>query len=116
MRSDLIGAYGEHLAAKFLRDDNYNIRAANFKTYNGEIDLIAEKNSVICFVEVKTRQIGGITAPADAVNIHKQENIKSAASVYLNKYGNGLEYRFDIIEVFLDGKQVEKINHLKNVF
>ena len=116
MRSDLIGAYGEHLAAKFLRDDNYIIRAANFKTYNGEIDLIAEKNNIICFIEVKTRQIGGITAPADAVNIHKQENIKSVASVYLNKYGNGLEHRFDIIEVFLDGKQVEKINHLKKAF
>lgn len=116
MRSDLIGAYGEHLAAKFLREDNYDIKAANFKTYNGEIDLIAEKKGVVCFVEVKTRQIGGMSAPADAVNVHKQENIKSAASVYLNKWANGRDYRFDIIEVFLDGKQVEKINHLKDAF
>ncbi len=116
MNSSLIGAYGEHLAAKFLREDNYRIKAANFKTYTGEIDLIAEKNGVICFIEVKTRQIGGMTAPADAVNVHKQENIKSAASVYLNKWANGADYRFDIIEVFLDGKQVQKINHLQDVF
>ena len=116
MNSSLIGAYGEHLAAKFLRDDKYNIKAANFKTYKGEIDLIAEKDGVICFVEVKTRQVGGITSPADAVNIHKQENIKSAASVYLNKWANGSDYRFDIIEVLLEGKEVQKINHLKNAF
>lgn len=116
MKSNLIGAYGEHLAAKFLREDNYEIKAANFKTYNGEIDLIAEKNGVICFVEVKTRQIGGMTAPADAVNVHKQENIKSAASVYLSKWANNTEHRFDIIEVFLDDKEVEKITHLKNAF
>ena len=64
MKNSLIGAYGEHLAAKFLREDNYDIKAANFKTYTGEIDLIAEKNGVICFVEVKTRQIGGMSSPA----------------------------------------------------
>lgn len=116
MNSNLIGAYGEHLAAKFLREDNYEIKAANFKTSNGEIDLIAEKDGVLCFVEVKTRQLGGMTAPADAVNIHKQENIKSAASVYLNKWAVGAEHRFDIIEVFLDGKEVQKITHLKNSF
>ena len=116
MRSDLIGAYGEHLAAKFLRDKSYDIKASNFKTYTGEIDLIAEKDNVICFVEVKTRQIGGMTSPADAVNVHKQENIKSAASVYMNKWANGLPYRFDIIEVLLDDRVVKEINHLEDVF
>lgn len=116
MKSGLIGAYGEHLAAKFLREDNYEIKAANFKTYNGEIDLIAKKDNILCFVEVKTRQVGGLTAPADAVNVHKQENIKSAASVYLSKWADNTEHRFDIIEVFLNGKEVEKITHLKNVF
>ncbi len=116
MRSDLIGAYGEHLAAKYLREEHYDIKAANFKTYTGEIDLIAEKNGIICFIEVKTRQIGGITAPADAVNVRKMENIKSTAAVYLNKWANGAEHRFDIIEVFLEDKQLQNINHLKNVF
>ena len=116
MRSDLIGAYGEHLAAKYLREEHYDIKAANFKTYTGEIDLIAEKNGVLCFIEVKTRQIGGMTSPADAVNVHKQENIKSAAAVYLNRWAKTDKYRFDIIEVFLDGKEVQKINHLSDVF
>ena len=57
-----------------------------------------------------------MTPPADAVNIHKQENIKSAASVYLNRWAKTDKYRFDIIEVFMDGKEVQKINHLPDVF
>ena len=116
MRSDLIGAYGEHLVAKYLREEHYDIKAANFKTHTGEIDLIAEKNGVICFIEVKTRQIGGMFSPADAVNSHKQENIKSAAAVYLNKWANGSEHRFDIVEVFLDGKELQNINHIPDAF
>lgn len=116
MRKELIGVYGEHLAAKYLREEHYDIISANFKTYTGEVDLIAEKDGVLCFIEVKTRQIGGLSAPADAVNAHKQKNVKSAASVYLNKWAKTKEHRFDIIEVFLDGEELQKITHLKNSF
>lgn len=116
MKKELIGVYGEHLAAKYLREEHYDIKSANFKTYTGEVDLIAEKDGVLCFIEVKTRQIGGMTSPADAVNVHKQKNIKSAAAVYLNKWAKTKEHRFDIIEVFLEGKELQKITHLKNSF
>ncbi len=116
MKSELIGVYGEHLAAKYLREEHYDIKSANFKTYTGEVDLIAEKNGVLCFIEVKTRQIGGMTSPADAVNAHKQKNVRSAASVYLNRWAKTQNHRFDIIEVFLEGEELEKINHIKNVF
>ncbi len=117
MNSSLLGAYGEHLAAKYLRCEKYSIKAANFKTNTGEIDLIAEKNGVLCFIEVKTRQAGGMLPPAAAVDLHKQENIKSCASVYLNKWAkNANEFRFDIIEVLLEEKELISINHIKNAF
>ncbi len=117
MNSSLIGAYGEHLAAKYLRDENYDIKAANFKTYNGEIDLIAEKKGVLCFIEVKTRQVGGMLPPSAAVDVHKQENIKSCASVYLNKWAKNVkETRYDIIEVLVDDKELININHMRNAF
>ncbi len=117
MDSVLLGALGEQFAARYLRYNKYEIKAANFKTYTGEIDIIALKDGVLCFIEVKTRQIGGMTAPADAVNIHKQENIKSAASVYMNKWAPDFkEFRFDVLEVFVDGKQLQKLNHIENAF
>ena len=117
MNNILLGALGEQLAAKYLRCNKYEIKAANFEAYNGEIDIIALKNGILCFVEVKTRQVGGIASPADAVNVHKQENIKSAASVYMNRWAPKFkEYRFDIIEVFVDGKELQSINHIENAF
>lgn len=117
MNSSLIGAYGEHLAAKYLRYEKYNIKAANFKTYTGEIDLIAEKKGVLCFIEVKTRQVGGMLPPASAVDARKQENIKSCASVYLNRWAKDVkEIRYDIIEVLIDDKELINLNHIKNAF
>ncbi len=117
MNSVLLGALGEQLAAKYLRYNNYKIKAANFRTYTGEIDIIALKKDVLCFIEVKTRQIGGMTSPADAVDVHKQENIKSAASVYINKWAPDIKnIRFDIIEVFVDGRNLQSLNHIENAF
>lgn len=119
MNSNLLGAYGEHLAAKYLRCEKYLIKAANFKTYNGEIDLVAEKNNVLCIVEVKTRKVGAMLPPAEAVDIHKQENIKSCASVYINKYASQFtKIRYDIIEVLIDNDNEKqyKINHIKDAF
>ena len=117
MNSKLLGAYGEHLAAQFLRSNKYEIKAANFKTHTGEIDLIAIKDGVLCFIEVKTRQVGGMLPPSAAVDIHKQQNIKSCASVYINNYApNANKTRYDIIEVLIDGNKQEDINHIKNAF
>ena len=119
MNAKLIGIYGDQTAARYLRQEKYDILSANFTAGTGEIDIVAEKNNVICFVEVKTRKEGGMFSPADAVDFRKQNNIKSAASGFMNKYNLKKEMRFDIIEVLLQEDNVynvKKINHLKNVF
>ena len=119
MNSNLMGTYGEHLAARYLRCEKYNIKAANFKTYTGEIDLIAIKDDVLCIIEVKTRKVGGMLPPAEAVDVRKQSNIKSCAAVYINKYSSpGVKVRYDIIEVFIDNDDEKqyKINHIKDAF
>ncbi len=119
MNTKLIGAYGEQLAARYLRGEKYKILAANYRAGTGEIDIIAEKRKVICFVEVKTRKEGGMFDPAEAVDFNKRNNLKSAASAYMNRYKLKNEMRFDIIEVFLSAENpynVIKINHIPNAF
>ncbi len=112
----LLGALGEQSAVRYLRLEGYMIYAANYKTYVGELDIIALKDDILCFVEVKTRQSGGMCSPADAVDLRKQENIKGSAAAFMNKYSLKYQKRFDIIEVFVNGNKVEKINHIKNAF
>lgn len=117
MNTRLLGAMGEQAAARYLRISGYEICGANFTTGVGEIDIIAKINNVYCFIEVKTRKEGGFTSPADAVDHRKQENIRGSASIYMSRYAQNNQSRFDIIEVLVDDNfTVKSINHIKNAF
>ena len=109
------GLMGEMRAAQYLRRKGYDIYAANFKSKSGEIDIIAEKDHILCFVEVKTRRDGGYFPPADAVDRKKEENVRSTAAYYLSVSKLKMDVRFDIIEVILCEKQY-KIRHIENAF
>ncbi len=117
MNTKLLGAFGEQSAARFLRQQGYEIFSNNFLISSGELDIVAFKNNTLCFVEVKTRGEGGMFSPAEAVDFRKQENLKSAATAYINRYKLKYDYRFDIIEVIVDNAQnVTNINHIENAF
>ncbi len=109
------GLLGEMYASSYLRKKGYEIYAANYRTNIGEIDIVARKDDIICFVEVKTRREGGFFPPADAVDTKKEENVKSAAAAYLAKSGLKMTYRFDIIEVIICEDRY-KVRHSENAF
>ncbi len=114
----LLGAKGEQYAARYLREKGYNILSGNVSLGTGELDIVAFKDDIVYFVEVKTRTAGGMTAPAEAVNYKKQENLKSSAAAYITKCKlQKHKYYFDIIEVLADEKgSIININHIKNAF
>lgn len=111
-----LGALGEHKAAVYLRENGYILLAGNYRTSAGEIDIIAENDNNLCFIEVKTRKKGGMFPPSDAVDSLKEENVRSAAAYYRSKYEFGKLDRFDIIEVVVDTDGSCGINHIKNAF
>lgn len=116
MNNIVIGAIGEQFAARYLREEGYNILSSNFKANQGELDLVAEDKKNICFIEVKTRQAGGMFRPSSAVDFRKQENVKSAAAAFLNLKKTRKAPRYDIIEVIVDGREVVEFKHIKNAF
>ena len=116
MNTRLMGAMGEQAAARYLRSEGYKILSANYRTYCGEIDIIAQKGGFICFVEVKTRTAGGMYSPADAVGASKQKNITDSALIYMGVKKNGLTPRFDIIEVTVENEAVSGIRHIEGAF
>ena len=71
----LKGTYGEDLACKELEKNGYVILKRNFRYRNGEIDIIAEKDGIIIFVEVKLRTSTEKGMPCEAVDIKKQKKI-----------------------------------------
>jgi putative endonuclease len=116
MNSRLLGAFGEQEAARYLRSKGYKIMTANFKTYVGEIDIIAETKDNICFVEVKTRTEGAMLPPSSAVNSHKEKNIEGSALIYINRYKVKKQPRYDIIEIIVSENKVLSLNHIEGAF
>lgn len=117
MNSKLLGAFGEQSAARYLREQGYDIFSSNFYVNLGEIDIVAFKDDILCFVEVKTRREGGMFPPADAVDFSKKEKLRSAAAAYMSKCTLTYDYRFDIVEVLVnEDLKVTSINHIANAF
>lgn len=110
-----LGKKGELIAEKFLIKKGYEIICKNFYTKKGEIDIIAQKNNEIIFVEVKTRTNLKFGTPAMAINYTKKKHIKLSAKIflYLNQDIKYNSIRFDVIEVFVKGNKYI-INHIKN--
>lgn len=109
------GRRGEILAKEHLERKGYKILHQNWRAGQKEVDLIAEKNGLLVFVEVKTRAYAGVLEPARAVGRSKQKLILSAATVYMERFKCDNEVRFDIITI-LTGKNNIEINHIEDAY
>lgn len=113
------GAAGEVLAARFLRDKGYKLLSSNFRCRQGEIDVIAQKDGFLVFVEIKTRQRDSMYLPREAVTGAKQRRLIQTAGVFLSRFPTKLQPRFDVIEVVTesaDSLKVVEINHIVGAY
>ncbi len=78
-----LGDHGEEFAAGMLKDRGYQILERNYRCRSGEIDIIAIRDGIIHFIEVKTRSGSECGDPAEAVNESKQARIRKSAECYL---------------------------------
>ena len=125
-KRNLGGAWGEALAADYLRKKRYSLVAAGYRSRFGEIDLIVQNKQYLVFVEVKTRHmVFGVRTrygrPADAVNSTKRAHVIDAAKSYLREHPTQLQPRIDVAEVYVtrrpDGTdQVTQVYIFPNAF
>ena len=109
------GNMGENIAAKYLEQHGYNISDRNYHSRYGEIDIIAEKDEYIVFVEVKARSQSFAGLAREAVDLRKQKKIIKRALMYLSQYEKNAQPRFDVVEVNQTGRQY-RVNHIENAF
>lgn len=106
-----LGEKGEKTARAYLKGQGWKILEKNYKTPFGEIDIIAEKDGTVAFIEVKTRLSDTFGLPSESVtNMRKLRYIRGANYYFTNKIID-CTVRFDIIEVFKDS-----FNHIENAF
>ena len=115
----LLGAWGESLAGEHLRKKHYRLLALNFSCRLGEIDLIAQNRKYVVFVEVKLRKDASFARAAEFVDPKKQERIRKTAELWLSRFPNRRQPRFDVIEIYApEGIRTvdPDINHLEDAF
>ena len=109
-----IGDFGEDIATRYLEKKGYQILERNFLKSFGEIDIIAIKDDILTFVEVKTRKNDKFKPASLDVDYYKQERIKKTAQAYLIEKDLGdFLISFDVCEAYLEGKM---IHYIKNAF
>lgn len=110
-----LGTKGENLAVTFLKKKGYKIIARNYKTFIGEIDIIAKDGDITVFIEVKTRINDSFGYPFEAVNTKKKKKLKNLALLYLKNKGDESPVRFDVLSIFMNNGK-EEIEHIKDAF
>lgn len=110
-----IGQSGELLASTYLSQSGYKIRETNWRHGHDEVDIIAENESFIVFVEVKTRKNNNYGRPEEFVTRQKQRFLIRAADAYMSRNSLDKEARFDIISVVLQG-QMSEVVHITDAF
>ena len=118
-RNNIVGAWGEQLAADYLHKKRYKILASGFRCRYGEIDLIVSNRTYLVFVEVKLRKNAKFANAREFVDFHKQNRIRTTAEWYLSQFPTELQPRFDVIEIYApQGLETQnpKIYHLEDAF
>lgn len=108
----LIGLEYEKLAGAYLVNKGYKLLCYNYRCKQGEIDIVAQLDACVVFVEVKYRTNSLYGYPREAVNYKKQQRILQTARFYLRQHMKyEVSCRFDVIEILGDA-----ITHLEAAF
>jgi putative endonuclease len=111
-----VGKIGEDLTAKFLEEKGYNIIERNYRFGHGELDIIAEKDNILIFIEVKTKKHGDFGDPINWIKRGKQLQMGRIARGYLYERNiTDRDCRFDVVLVNWE-HGLWKIDHIENAF
>jgi putative endonuclease len=110
-----LGKQGEALAIEFLQQKGYEILETNWIFQKAEIDIIAQKDSVLAIVEVKTRSSIDFGLPQDFVTPKKIQLLVKAVNEYVLSKDLEVQVRFDIIAIHKEGTEYN-LEHIEEAF
>lgn len=111
-----LGEIGERIAERWLVRRGWRIIGRRFRSGHRDLDLIAHREGMVAFVEVKARSSNEFGDPVQAVSWRKQRELGRSAKVWIDRHGRGDEaYRFDVIGILIDRDRV-RVRHIENAF
>ncbi len=117
MAHHIVGRRGEDLAARHLETGGWTILDRNYRLGRREIDLIAMRDGVLAFVEVKTRTGQGYGHPLEAITPRKRREISAVASAWLMRHPKPVDcVRFDAVAVFIQDPDPPLVEHVPDAW
>ncbi len=110
------GEKGEELAALYLTDEGYRIIERNYRCRFGEIDIVAEENDTLVFVEVRAKSGRSFGTPEESVTAAKKERLITTALTYLTTHEDMPDsWRIDFLAIEVDDKgKTKRIELIEN--
>lgn len=113
---DAVGRYGEDVAEAHVRDRGWDVLDRNWRTRDGELDLVALDGRELVVVEVKTRRSSAYGHPAEAVTARKLARVRRLAALWLAAHDvHPASVRIDVIAVLLPPRGAAQVDHLVGV-
>ena len=114
-RRDL-GDFGERVAKAHLEAKGYRILATNFRVREGEVDIVAERDGVVAFVEVKTRRGNAMGSALEAIDGRKAQRLLLVAEAFAQQHPDlPADRRIDLIAIDLDATgRVVSLQHIES--
>jgi putative endonuclease len=107
------GREGERRAARYLEEQGFRILARNWRAQRAELDLVAEKDGILCFVEVRSRGAGARVGALESVDARKRANLAAAAQAFLRRHRLwDRRARFDVVAIDAAGR----VTHVESAF
>lgn len=115
-RHNKTGQSGEKLAQQYFTDKGYTILHVNWRHSHYEIDIIAQKEDKLHFIEVKTRSNKKFGNPEESVGPKKMQNLMKAAEEFLHQNPGWKKIQYDVLSVNFNGQQIPEYFLLKDVY
>jgi putative endonuclease len=118
MHTSRLGREAEEVAARYLEARGWTIEGRNFRSERREVDIVASKDGVLAFIEVKCRRGGRYGHPLDAITAAKRREIARVAGAWLSANGSprGTTVRFDAVSVVWPAGREPEVHHLPDAW
>jgi putative endonuclease len=114
---NVLGRYGEAIAARYLTDSGHRLIETNWRCGRGEIDIIAAEGRTLVICEVKTRTSLAFGEPSEAVDAAKSQRLRLLAVQWLAEHPGGWDsIRFDVVSVLRRVHGPAQVRHLRAAF
>ena len=110
-----LGQHGEQLAANYLTNQGYRIVTTNWHCKYGEIDIVAQKDNLLVFVEVRTRSADTTEGAFESITPRKQRRMTASAQTYLaTQQLETSDWRVDVIGIAIPRSGAPIIEHAED--